>query len=374
MPYCRKCGAQHYEDAKFCQNCGTPVQESPVTPPPSEYRTPPQRREHKPYRLPTAILIVILLVATLSVITLVPFIPVDSMQSRAVPQANVNRVNLDFDADVADVNVFIREQPDQLVSVDVIAMGSVGIFASNPPIKFTFTNETADQNMTVTGRVSRQEIWPMSLNLKVTCNIYIDYSAVLNLNIRTNVGDITMDEVAAPVIFQGLKLHATTGNVEANITSPITITHDVSVSTTTGNVIFRWDEPQLSGSMAINLRSTTGRVNAEVKQNELFPGNVSLSAQTTTGDVDLDMDISEDVGAQIISQTTTGQITLDVDRFDGAQSPIRSRNYPAPSNFEVTLGTTTGNIHIAASHHVSSAAAQQETSDIAEIYAQPLPP
>ena len=368
MPYCRKCGAQLDEDARFCRNCGAPVQEAPVTQSPPEYRTPPQRRERKPFRLPTAILIGILLVATLSAITLVPFIPVDSTQSQAVSQANVNTVNLDFDADVADVNVFIRDLPDQLVSVDVIAKGSVGIFASNPPVKLTVSNETADQTMTVTGRVSRQDIWPMSLNLRVTCNIYIDYSAVLDLNIRTSVGDIIMNEVAGPVLFQELTLQATTGNVEANIGSLVTTVRDVSVTTTTGNVMFMWNDAQVSGGMAISLRSTTGRVTAQITQNELLARNVSLNAQTTTGEVNLDMDISGDVGAQITSQTTTGRITLDVDRFDGAQSPIRSRNYPAPSNFEVTLGTTTGNIHIAAQHHTSAEAAQQENSDIDESY------
>ncbi|UCF58887.1 MAG: zinc-ribbon domain-containing protein [Candidatus Bathyarchaeota archaeon] len=27
MPYCRKCGSELKEDAKFCSKCGTPVSE-----------------------------------------------------------------------------------------------------------------------------------------------------------------------------------------------------------------------------------------------------------------------------------------------------------------------------------------------------------
>jgi hypothetical protein len=368
MPFCRKCGAQLDEDARFCRKCGTPVEELPVSAPPPINKAATHRKERKSVQFSTAILVGILLIATLSIITLVPIRPVDSTQSYTISQANINRMNIDFDADVADVNVFIKDLPDQLVLVDMFAKGTVGIFASDPPIELTVSNETANQAITVKGEIAKQNIWPLVMNLQVTCNIYVDYSAVLNFDIKTNVGDITMNEVDGTAIFQGLNLQTTTGNVEANITSHFTIERDVSISTTTGNAKLLWNNANVSDHTTINVKSTTGRVTTQVSQNTNLGRNVSLNAQTTTGNVNLDMKIGENVGAQITSHTSTGQITLDANRFDGFQSPIRSRNYPASSNFEVTLETTTGNIHIVAQYSASSAVDQQEYSGIGEIY------
>jgi len=76
-----------------------------------------------------------------------------------------------------------------------------------------------------------------------------------------------------------------------------------------------------------------------------------LRAETTTGGVDLTIVIQDDVGAKIESSVTTGGI--DIERqvgFSGAESSLQSDNYPANTNFDVTLKTITGGIDIDAEY------------------------
>jgi hypothetical protein len=78
---------------------------------------------------------------------------------------------------------------------------------------------------------------------------------------------------------------------------------------------------------------------------------MSSKADATTGGVNFAVDIQGDVGAEIESIVTTGGI--DVDRqvgFSGTAFLLRSDNYPANHNFDVSLETTTGGIDIDAKY------------------------
>jgi hypothetical protein len=86
----------------------------------------------------------------------------------------------------------------------------------------------------------------------------------------------------------------------------------------------------------------------------MLSGNVTVNARTTTGSINLDMEIDGDVGARVESATDLGRITVHVERFSGDQSPIQSNNYPAGNNFLVALSTETGGININAAYRSSS--------------------
>jgi len=367
MSYCRKCGAKLDEEARFCRVCGTPVAGAAAAPP----SAPMERRSGRPFLLPAAILVGILVAAFFfAVVAFVPFQTVNFTQSNSAPAVSgVNAVNLNFDADVANVNVILRSLPDQLVVVDISAKGSTGLFGSaTNPVQVTFSNQTAGKTLTVTSKVSRQEMWPMSYNLNVVCNVYVDPVAVLNLTVRTSVGEITMNSIDAPAVLQALNLHTTTGSVRATVTDLVVFAGDVSVSTTTGNVQFTWNNAHVSGDILVNLRSTTGSVTADVTQNRLLAGNVSLDATTTTGAVNLGIDIDDNVGAEVTSHATFGGITVDAQNFNGNKSPIYSSNYPAVSNFRVNLGTTTGGIHVTAVSQTPESSVQEQVRDATMTY------
>ena len=109
---------------------------------------------------------------------------------------------------------------------------------------------------------------------------------------------------------------------------------------------FTWDNPRITGSVPVNVRTSTGSVNVNINQSRQLQGNVTLNAETSTGSVTLNMNLQNDGGAKIAATTSLGGINVQQQGFSGNNVPIQSNNYPATSNFDVTLRTTTGSINI----------------------------
>jgi hypothetical protein len=337
MPYCRKCGAKLEEEARFCHVCGTPV--AAVTVP-----TMPRRR---PFLLPVAILIAILVTAVVvGALVFLPFYHVHFDQTNQVAKADVDNLILDFQADVAQVNVFFRDLTDKMVLLNVTASGWAGMLSDpNRTVAVTFDHITANNTVIVTSKVSRVGTWSLLYNLNVVCNIYIDPSATLSVTVRSGVGQIVMNADTNST-FQALNLETTTGSVEASVAQGVVISGIVSAKTTTGSVTFNWYQADAKGNVSVNLKSTTGPVNLYVSRNGRLSGNVSIYAGTTTGSVNVAMAIHNDVGAKIESRTSVGKIDVEQQGFSGDQSLLQSNNYPAGSNFLVNLVTTIGGVHI----------------------------
>lgn len=349
MPYCRKCGAKLDETARFCHVCGTPVTPVAATRP-----TAPTRRRHV-YLLPVAILIAVLLTAVvISALLFLPFYPVHFNQTDQVAKANVDNMLVDFQADVANVNIFFQNLPGRMVVLNVTADGNVGVLDDpNHAVNVTFNHETANNSAVVIASVSRATRWPTSYNLNVSCDVYIDPSVNLSLTFSSRVGNIIMD-ADTKVTLQNLDLETTTGNVGVSLSKGVTVAGLISIKSTTGTVQFRMDGADVSGDVSVNLQSTTGLVNLDLAATQNLSGNVTVNARTTTGSVNLFMVIDNDVGARIESATDVGRITVDVQRFSGNQTLLQSNNYPATSNFLVNLRTSTGGININADYGAST--------------------
>jgi hypothetical protein len=346
MPYCRKCGAKLEEEARFCHVCGTPV--AAVTVPAM-----PRRR---PFLLPVIILIAILVTAVaVSALVFLPFYSVHFNQTNQVAdETGVNRLIMDFHADVAQVNVFFRNLTDKMVLLNVTASGRTGMLSDpNRSVAVTFDHITANNTVIVTSKVSRVGAWSLLYNLNVVCNIYIDPSATLSVTVRSDIGQIVMNADTNST-FQALNLETTTGNVEASVAQGVVISGIISAKTTTGSVTFNWHQADTKGNVSVNLKSTTGPVNLYVSRNSRLSGNVSIYAGTTTGSVNVAMAIHNDVGARIESHTDFGGINVDAQHFSGNQSSLQSSNYPAGSNFLVNLRTSIGGIHISAIYESSA--------------------
>jgi len=346
MPYCHKCGAKLEESAKFCHVCGTPI--APIAPPeaqPSAQR--PVRRA--PFPVAAIVLIAILVFAAVAAaVVLLLFHPVNFQQSNEASAPNVNKLNLNLNADVADVNVFFRNLPgNQRAAVNVSAIGSRGIFSSDQPLALTFNEKTTGSTLTYTVGVSRTS--PSLFSVNVVCDVFIDPSVNLTLNVRTDTGRISMDANES-VTLQNLSLETTTGDVEANVTEGVIIADSFSLRTTTGSTRLNWNEADVSGNVPVTLATTTGSVDATVTKNGQISGNVTLNAQTTTGGVVFALRISDAIGARIEASTTLGGVDVSQIGFSGNQAPLQSVNYPASGNFFVNLKSTTGGVQINAAY------------------------
>jgi hypothetical protein len=351
VPYCRKCGAKLDEDARFCHVCGTPV--AAVT---AATRPTAPKRRRPFYILPVIILIAVLLTAVIvTAIIFLPFTPVNLNQTRQLDsEVGVNNLILGFQADVAQVNVFFENLPDKMLFLNVTASGWTGLLGDpSKALAVTFYSETINDTVTASSRVSHANIWPPQFSLNVVCDVYIDPSAKLNLAIRSDGGQITMN-ADTRMTFEELNLETTTGSVDASLSKGVIIAGMVSLKTTTGSVQFQMDKADVSGNVSVNLQSTTGSVNVDLAAPQRLSGNVTVNARTTTGSVNLRMVIDNDVGARIESDTDLGRITVDVQKFSGNQTPLQSDNYPAGSNFLVNLRTTTGGININAAYGSST--------------------
>jgi hypothetical protein len=350
MTYCRKCGAKLDEDAKFCRVCG-----APVVPVATATRPPATKRRQSSYLIPVIILIAVLLTAIIiSALLFLPFNPVNFNQTNQVPKTSMNNVRVDLQVDVANVNVSFKNLPNSRVIMNVTANGNVGLFDDpNHAVNVTFTHQTTNNSEVVVARVSRVARWPILYDLNVNCDVYVDPSVNLSLNVRSSVGNIVMD-ADTKMTLQNIDLETTTGNVDVRLSKGVVVDDSISLKSTTGTVQFRMDNADVSSNVSVNLRSTTGIVNADLIEPQSLSGNVTVSARTTTGNVNLSLEIDGDVGARIESQTDIGRINVAVQKFSGNQTPLQSNNYPAGGNFLVNLKTTTGGISICAAYGSSA--------------------
>jgi hypothetical protein len=334
-------------------------------------------RRRRAFLIPVGILIAVLLAAFLfAAFAFVPGETVNFSQSNSAPATEgINVVSLTFDADAGNIQIF-PNLTDGLVQVNTVAAGSMNMFGSNrDPVKVTFSNQTVGDTMMVTCKVSRLEKWPIMLGLNVNCTIYVNPSVTLDLKVGTSVGKITLGSSDQPIIYRALDLQSKTGEVDASFNSNTQLTGNVSLHTTTGDVRFISENAQLSADATkISLETTTGSIDVHITQSsqQQIANDVVVNADSTTGGVNLYMDISDDVAAQVTSHTSVGGIYLDVTSFNGDESPIASSNYPAARNYLVDLETTTGSIHIKAAYQQQEtpASMQEQMRDDAIAYIQ----
>jgi hypothetical protein len=353
VPYCRNCGAKLNDDARFCPVCGTAVgpgaapQQPVATPEPSRSR--PVRRAGFPI-VAAAIIIIVLLVAAVFVVALFPFQQVTFSQANEASAGSVNTLQLILNADVANFNVILKDLPgNQLAATNISATGWRGIFGTDHPLALSFREETNNSTLTWFVNVSRAGDWPIVNMLNVQCDVYVDPSVTLVILARTGTGSITMD-ADRQATFGDLVLQTTTGSVTAHLGDAATIDNRAVVETTTGSLQLAWDNPRVTGNVEVDLRATTGSVDVNVSQSRQLQGNVTLDAAAVTGSVLLNMNLQNDVGAKIAASTTLGGVNVQQHGFSGNQVPLQSSNYPAGSNFDVTLRATTGGVNINANY------------------------
>jgi uncharacterized membrane protein YvbJ len=349
LPYCRRCGTKLDEDAHFCHRCGTPV--AVYVPPPA--RAVPDRPIRKePVVIAAVALIAILLVAVVVVaIIAAPTGSVNFNQTDLDSHQGINTLNLNFQADNAQVDIITQNIPSQNILIITSASGSKGILDSNNPVKVTFTNETQNNVLTINTKVTEANGF-FKNNFHVTCTIYVNPALNLNLNVTTQAGKITLDS-EKPAVFQSVNLQAKAGNVEVNLQNA-TVPGNFVVKTSAGSVYYGLSQVSVLGNQTVDLQSNAGSVTVDITQTKTMQGNLHVNARTDVGSVNVNLVIDGDVGAKLVSNSSLGSIHTDTQNFSGDQSPIQSNNYPAASNIEINSQTNLGGININGAYQSSS--------------------
>lgn len=338
------------DNAKFCQVCGTPVASpAPINQRPALHQT--VRKTSFPIAVIVLIAILILAVVV-AVVVILPIQPVNFNQQNEAVAGNINSVKLILDAGIADVNLILRDLPgNRRVAVNISATGWRGLFGPDQPLQLAFDENTNNQILTYQINVTRSEGWQIFNPIDVFCDVFVDPSSDLDLAVTTTTGTISM-YIDVNATIQSLSFAATTGSVLARVNEGVIISGNFSLEATTGNVQLLWNDAETSGKIPVNLETSTGLLDININQTRQFAGNVSLNAESTTGTINFAIDVQNDVGVKISPSTTFGGIDIEQNGFSGNEAPLQSDNYPAGSNFDVTLGATTGSINIAAKYQL----------------------
>ncbi len=341
MPYCRKCGTRLDADARFCQKCGTPVLTyAPPPPPPRPYRRSPVTV------VVIAVIAILIVVVVVAVVAFAPLSPFNFSSTNQDSHSGINTLNLNFQASNAQVNVLTENVTDKNILVWVYATGSKGILSPGKPIEVAFIKETANDVLTINSKVTQTAI----SNVKVTCNIYVNPALNLNLNVTSETGQVSLTADSAAKL-QSVTLNSNTGEVQANLQNNVTVWGNVTLKTQTGNIFYRMDQANTIGNQTVALQSSTGSISPDITQTKVFGGNLLVNAQTSTGTINLGLQIDGYVGARIVSQTNLGTIRLqNVQSFSGNKSPIQSNNYPSTCNIDIINHTELGGINIDAAY------------------------
>jgi len=348
MPYCRKCGAKLEDDAQFCHVCGTPIAQTVAKP---ETRRTTRVVSRPMTYLAIALICVLVIAVFFSMMIFIPGHEIAYSESHGVGyRPDVKILNLTLTASVASIKVSFEHLADSLVTLNVSATGRAGMFAPSTPLNVTFTNSTTGNVLVVDTNVkTSSHMWPWQW-VDVNCGLKIDPAMKVNMNVKTSTGQIIMDTQTG-VTINSLTLEAITGSVQANLVENVTINGNVTAKTTTGSVELSWDKANATRNVTVEAKTVTGGVTLDINQKHMMAGNVTLKAQTTTGGVHLTMKIENSIAAKIESATTVGAIDVaNKTGFSGTSSLLQSDNYPAKSNFNTSLKTSTGGIHINAKY------------------------
>ena len=168
LPFCRRCGTKLDDFARFCQKCGTPVETfAPVEP-----AKPDRPLRSEPLVIAAMLLIAILVAAVIvSAIIFAPFSPLSFSQTNQDSHSGINTLNLNFQANTAQVNIVTQNINNQNILINTSADGFRSIFGATKPIEVTFTNQTAGNVLTINLKVTEGNEFPTTGTLHVTCAI-----------------------------------------------------------------------------------------------------------------------------------------------------------------------------------------------------------
>jgi hypothetical protein len=346
MSFCSNCGTRLEGYAQACPNCGIPVRRQ-------------QGEPYKPRNGSSRIFLVIALIflgiaIIIAVIFSFPVKKVNVDKTRNVEyQDGIDFIDLDFSSDVADVKLKFDDLSNDLITLKVNGSGFVGVLGSEDVVEITFEHAITGDRLQVTSEVNASRGWRPE---RMECEIAIDRSLAASLNINVNTGGVEV-VAGSGVVLTEVNIVANTGGIQADLANGVTLSGDMSVSTNTGGIDLSWDNINVGKDLNVDLDANTGGIQIDIKQTSDISADVTFNADTNTGGIDFAIEIKGDVGAQgMISTGALGSPSVNLQGFDfqvdwsDSEDLLKSDNYPAGHNFDITLDTNLGAVDIEAKY------------------------
>ncbi len=231
-----------------------------------------------------------------------------------------------------------------VIVVGAIAVGFISYYGTNswnwnlnpPSTDFAFEAEVGTTNETITVDV---DLSTGGINV-----IFVDNASLL-YDIDIRVQNTTLENDGAPVVTfvsNTIGLDYTAAGV--NITLGSGVNYTLNIHTTTGGVALDFGDAAHVGDVTVLV--TTGGIALDMTDGAILMGNSTFDLQTSTGGIDIGVDLPSGIGASVECAVTTGSIDITATGW----TQITSNHYEttdyntASQTLTVIAETTVGGI------------------------------
>lgn len=190
-------------------------------------------------------------------------------------------------------------------------------------------------------------------------------NVVLRTHSNTNFqGSLSVQCITGGASVIGQDTNYTNGFSSGTVTGPLLLDldncvlgDDLTGTVTTGAITYNTDNITFTQDSSIYLQTTTGEINGEINQNEELGANITCIFGVTTGGIHITyVNNISNIGTRFSSTVTTGGVNYDYEtlEFSRINGILTSSNYnSALYKYTFTLSTVTGSINVDAdSNHL----------------------
>lgn len=221
-----------------------------------------------------------------------------------------------------------------VIVVGAIVVGFISYYGTNtwnwnlnpPSTDFAFEAEVGTTNETVT--------LDIDLSTGAVNVIFVDNTSLL-YDIDIRVLNTTLESDGAPeVTFLSNTIGLDYTAAGVNITLGTGVNYTLNIHTTTGGVALDFGDGAHVGDVTVSV--TTGGIALDMTDGVILMGNSTFDLQTTTGGIDINVDLPSGIGASVECAVTTGSINISATGW----TQITSNHYET-SNYNTASQTLT---------------------------------
>lgn len=227
-----------------------------------------------------------------------------------------------------------------VIVVGAIVVGFISYYGTNtwnwnlnpPTTDFAFEAEVGTTNETVTLDVD--------LSAGAVNVIFVDNTSLL-YDIDIRVLNTTLEDDGAPVVTftsNTIRLDYTAAGV--NITLGSGVNYTINIHTTTGGVGLELSDGAHVGDVTVLV--TTGAIALDMTDGVILLGNSTFDLQTSTGGIDINVDLPSGIGASVECALTTGSIDISATGWTQiTPNHYETSNYDTASQTLTVIAETT---------------------------------